>query len=261
MSLKEKSYDFTGKVAIVTGSSSGIGSAIALQLASNGALVVITGRSESKLETISKKIETISNRKPLQMVGDLLNRSFAPKLVEETIEKYGRIDYLVNNAGAPSHNESFDNDKLMNQFDNVMDLNVRSILQLIQLCAPHLEQSKGSIVNISSAASMKPWMLLYSTAKAALDMLTKTSAGCLASKGIRVNSINPGPVYTSNGRFFATEDYYHSIREQLEAMTALKRIGNPDDVANVALFLLSDQAINMTGSIVACDGGVLVCME
>ncbi|KAJ6217209.1 hypothetical protein RDWZM_008366 [Blomia tropicalis] len=228
MSLKEKSYNFTGKVAIVTGSSSGIGSAIALQLASNGALVVITGRSESKLETISKKIETISNRKPLQMVGDLLNRSFAPKLVEETIEKYGRIDYLVNNAGAPSHNES---------------------------------TIKGSIVNISSAASMKPWMLLYSTAKAALDMLTKTSAGCLASKGIRVNSINPGPVYTSNGRFFATEDYYHSNREQLEAMTALKRIGNPDDVANVALFLLSDQAINMTGSIVACDGGVLVCME
>lgn len=254
-------YDFSGKVALISGSSSGIGAAIALQLAQYNAQLTITGRDEKALEEVAKQIESISGKAPLQLVGDLLDSQFVPKLVTETITRFGRLDYLVNNAGAPSHDESFDTPKLMEVYDKVMALNVRAPLQLTQLACPFLEKSKGAIVNISSCASVLPWMLVYSTSKAALDMLTKTSAGLLAGKGIRVNSVNPGPTATRNGRFFATENYFVENEAALKAFTALGRVGKAEEIANVAVFLLSDDAVNMTGSIVLAEAGVMVKMN
>ena len=104
-------------------------------------------------------------------------------------------------------------------------------------------------------------MCIYSCAKAALDMLTKTSAGQLAEDGIRINSINPGPVYTRGGRIYGNENHFHDHEEAIKSKTALKRIAEPNEIANLALFLLSDESINMTGSIVVCDGGKMVKMD
>lgn len=141
---------------MVTGSSSGIGAAIAVQLAQYNALLTITGRDGKSLDEVGKQIESITGNAPLQLVGDLLDSEFVPTLVTETIKKYGRLDYLVNNAGAPSHDENFESPKLMEVYDKVMALNVRAPLQLTQLAAPYLEKGKGAIVNISSCASVLP---------------------------------------------------------------------------------------------------------
>ncbi len=148
---------------MISGSSSGIGAAIALQLAQYNAQLTITGRDEKALEEVAKQIESISGKAPLQLVGDLLDSQFVPKLVAETINRFGRLDYLVNNAGAPSHDESFDSPKLMEVYDKVMALNVRAPLQLTQLACPFLEKSKGAIVNISSCASVLPVSMTISS--------------------------------------------------------------------------------------------------
>jgi len=258
MSLAGKKYDFTGKVALVTGSSSGIGAAIAIQFAQNGARVTITGRDAKTLEEVAAKIQEVSGQPALQVLGDLLDATLAPKLVQQTVDKFGAIDFLVNNAGMGTPKEQFDAPDLMDQYDRVMGLNVRSVLQLTQLAVPYLEKTKGAIVNISSIAALHPWGLVYSTSKAALDMLTKTSASQLASKGIRVNSINPGPVYTAIGRSMDKPNFFQEQEEMMRKWTPLSRIAQPEEIANLASFLVSDLAANMTGSIVVSDGGVLI---
>lgn len=133
------------------GSSSGIGAAIAIQFASYGAQVAITGREVANLEKVAQEIEKVSGNKPLQIIGDLLDNSMAKKLIDETIEKFGKLDILVNNAGGGNPNDSLDKPDVMDAFDKVMGLNVRSVLHLITLAVPHLEKVKGAnIINISS---------------------------------------------------------------------------------------------------------------
>lgn len=200
-----RKYDFSGKVALITGSNSGIGEQIALEFAKYGARVTITGRDSITLEKVAKQIEKESGQKPLQIVGDLLDQSLPVRLIDETIATYGRLDFLVNNAGGGSPHDSLYDENLMNGFDQVYGLNVRSVVHLIQLAAKHLESTKGNIINISSIAAIRPvchnlnyqpisdllfkHLVLYSSSKAALDMITKTSAQELGAKGIRVNSI------------------------------------------------------------------------
>ena len=153
-----KKYDFTGKVALVTGSSSGIGAAIAIQLAQYGAHLVITGTSPKDLQEVANKIEQVSPIKatPLQLPGNLLADSFPRKLIEETIAKYGRLDVLVNNAGAATPNGSLASENLLQEFDKLVRLNVRVPVELTQLAAPHLEKTRGNVINISSGTSLKP---------------------------------------------------------------------------------------------------------
>ena len=149
-------YDFTGKVALVTGSSSGIGAAIAIQFAQYGAQLAITGRVAENLEKVAQQIGKVSGQKPLQVLGDLLDDSLAPKLVEQTIAQFGRLDILVNNAGGGNPNDGFDKPDILEAYDKVMALNVRSVLQLTQLSVPHLEKTKGNVINISSVSSIAP---------------------------------------------------------------------------------------------------------
>ena len=158
MSLTNKKYDFSGKVALVTGSSSGIGAAIAVQFAQYGANVTISGRNAENLDKVANKIAEVSNGvKALQIIGDLTTDDSLPKrLIDETITKFGRLDFLVNNAGASTPNGKLDSPNLMEEFDKVYKLNVRSIVELTQLAAPHLEKTKGNIINISSIVSLRP---------------------------------------------------------------------------------------------------------
>ncbi|KPM11822.1 dehydrogenase/reductase SDR family member 2-like protein [Sarcoptes scabiei] len=254
-------FDFNDKVALITGSSSGIGAAIAVQFAQCGAKITITGRDARALSTIAEAIEKASPRKhqPLQIVGDLVADEQLPaRLINETIQKYGRLDILVNNAGATSPNDSLFNQNILQNFDKVYQLNVRSVLQLTTLAVPHLEKTKGNIINISSIAGIRAWSVVYSSSKAALDMITKASAQELGPKGIRVNAISPGPVATQFLRSYGLnmETMKDYIEEKMKESTLLKILPQSSDIANLATFLASDYARNMTGSIVVSDSGI-----
>lgn len=252
-------YDFTGRVALITGSSSGIGAAIAIQFASYGAQVAITGREVANLEKVAREIEKVSGKKPLQIIGDLLDHSVAKKLIDETIAKFGRLDVLVNNAGGGHPSDAIDKPNVMDAYDKIMDLNVRSVLQLTLLAVPHLEKVKGNVINISSVAAIQPMSLVYSTSKAALDMLTRACASQLAPKKIRVNSINPGPVKTAIFRSMGITSFpEEQILEMIKKHCPLGEIAQPEEMAHLASFLASDLAANMTGSIVVSDGGMLI---
>ncbi|KAJ6217194.1 hypothetical protein RDWZM_008351 [Blomia tropicalis] len=261
MSSTNGKYDFSEKVALVTGSSSGIGAAIAVQFAQYGAKVTITGRNAENLDNVASKIAEVSNGvEALQIIGDLtIDDSLPKRLIDETVTKFGRLDFLVNNAGGSTPNGKLTSTNLLEEFDQVYKLNVRSIVELTQLAVPYLEETKGNIINISSITAFVPFNLIYGSAKAALDMITKTSAKELGPKGIRVNSINPGPVVTGFGRSLGVEnDKYYEFLEQFERETLMKRIGKPEDIANLASFLASDEAINITGSLMVSDNGTLV---
>lgn len=162
MSQQQK-YDFSGKVALVTGSSSGIGAAIALKFAQYGARVTITGRNKENLQKIADQLQSVSSQghAPLQIIGDILTDHDLPQqLVTQTVAHFGdgRLDFLVNNAGGGVASDSLLNnrDNLLADWDKVLRLNVRGAVELIQLAMPHLGRSKGNVINISSGASLHP---------------------------------------------------------------------------------------------------------
>lgn len=186
----KKKYDFSGKVVLITGSSTGIGAAAALQFVQNGAQVAITGHKQEDVELVCGKIRSITGQNPYSLVGSLTEEGFPERLVQGTLHHYGRLDVLVNNAGICAGGDSFLAPDLMKIYDRIMGLNVRSMFQMIQLCVPHLAQTKGNIVNTSSVAAMTSngWAV-YSSSKAAVNMATKCAALDLGTKGIRVNSV------------------------------------------------------------------------
>ena len=148
--------EFADKIVIVTGSSSGIGAAIAVEFAKQDAKVVVTGRSEEGIQKTVNEIKSLGKEEPLQIIGDIALESVQKKLVEDTITKYGRLDILVNNAGVISPFDQVDNERLLEGFDQVHAINVRAPLNLIHLSVPHIEKTKGNIINISSVASTIP---------------------------------------------------------------------------------------------------------
>lgn len=182
---------FENKVILITGASSGIGAACAEYFAKEGALLALVGRNSGKFESILEKIkESGVEKEPLVIIADV--SADAERIVSETIEKYDHLDILINNAGFGIKDtlESID----LFEFDAMMATNVRGVLELTKLAAPYLIETRGNIINNSSVCGMRafPQMLGYSITKAALDQLTKCTAMELASKGVRVNSINPG---------------------------------------------------------------------
>lgn len=186
--------NFNSKVILVTGASSGIGADAARHLARLGGKVALVGRNEQRLNDIATQIESEACAKPLILVADV-NKD-AAKIISQTVQHFGKLDILINSAGIfAEHNiETMP----LDAFDTMFNTNVRSILELIQLAVPHLAQTKGNIVNVSSTSGLKaaPNMLAYCVSKAALDQATKCMALDLAPKGIRVNAINPAAIRT-----------------------------------------------------------------
>jgi len=157
MSFNPNKYDFSGKVALVTGSSSGIGAAIAIQFAQYGAKVAITGRNVENLSKVAQKISEVSaGAKPLEIIGDLADDALPQKLINEAVAKFGRLDILVNNAGWGTKDGTLASKNLLEEYDQVLKVNVRSVVELTQLAVPYLEKTKGNIINISSIAAIKP---------------------------------------------------------------------------------------------------------
>ncbi|EGI66781.1 PREDICTED: L-xylulose reductase-like [Acromyrmex echinatior] len=244
---------FTGKVILITGASSGIGAETAIHFAQLGASLSITGRNKHNLEKIA---EQCGQLKPFIITGDLANENDVKNIIDSTIKHYGKLDVLVNNAGIVE----FGNIETtsLKQYDNIMNVNVRSVFQLTALAIPHLVKTKGNIVNVSSIGGLRPLRnnLPYCMSKAALDQFTRCVALELASRQVRVNAVNPGAVPTNILRNSGmTQEQLKNHFEQWKGMHALERNGDSSEIAKTIAFLASDGASFITGVTLLVDGG------
>lgn len=235
---------FSGKVVLITGASSGIGSGTAVYLAKLGASLVLTGRNAVNLnQTAMNCVRPAGVPEPLQIVSDITNEADVIRIVEETIRHFGRIDVLVNNAGVlqPGTIET----ATLQQYENVMNTNLRSVYHLTMLATPHLIKVKGNIVNVSSVNGIRACagVLTYNVSKAGLDQLTRCTALELAAKGVRVNSVNPGLFRTDIHKRAGMNDVeYEAFVERVKKLHALGRAGEVTEVAAAIAYLASDLA-------------------
>ena len=245
----------TNRVAIVTGASSGIGRATAALLAKQGVHVVAFGRSENELNALRSE-NSDGNGAIRVHLGDVTETSQVDRLVSETVDHFGRIDVLVNSAGIIK-NGSIETTTL-DDWDRMLNINLRSIFYVMQKCVPHLEITKGNIVNVSSVTGTRafPNVLAYCVSKAGTDQLTRCSALELAPKGIRVNAVNPGVVVTNlHRRGGMTEVDYEKFVANAANTHPIGRPGSPEEVAELICFLASEQASWITGATYEIDGG------
>ncbi|KAF4521639.1 hypothetical protein B566_EDAN006681 [Ephemera danica] len=247
---------FAGKVVLITGASSGIGAATAIHMSKLGASLSLTGRNMDNLERVAKQCEQSGTPKPLLVKAELTNEADTKNLLESTIKHYGRLDVLVNNAGIIELGTI--ETTTLDQYDKMFNVNVRSIYHLTHLAVPHLIQSKGNVVNVSSVNGIRsfPGVLAYNMSKAAVDQFTRCVALELAPKQVRVNSVNPGVTLTElQKRGGLDEEAYKKFLERTKETHALGRPGNPEEVAQTIAFLASDDASFITGASIPVDGG------
>lgn len=255
------SKDFSGKVVIVTGSSSGIGEATAIHLSKLGAQVVVTGRNEDNVKRVAKQCLSVSPKglKPLEVIADITKDEDAKRLIEATAKEFGKIDVLVNNAGA-GFITTITDPNVMESYEKVMKIDLRAVVYLVHLAIPYLEKTKGNIVNISSVGGIKPFsqFFAYCMAKSALDMFTQCMALGLGPKGIRVNGINSGGVKTNFQQAMGMPAEAIKTMEEMAAKASpIGILGKPEDIANTVAFLASDEAVFITGTNMVVDGGII----
>lgn len=246
---------FSGKVAFVTGATSGIGQACALAFAGAGANVVCVGRNEDALADVARKIRE-TGAEPLTIQADLSLEQEAERAIAHTVQTFGGVDVLVNAAGHISSG-TIENTSLQ-AWDDMMNVNVRAAFQLMQKAVPSLIERRGNIVNVSSVTGLRafPGVLAYCVSKAALDQLTRCASLELAAKGVRVNAVNPGVVVTEiHKRGGMSEEAYAAFLEHSKQTHPLGRTGRPEEIADLVLFLASEQASWITGATYSIDGG------
>lgn len=247
-------FDISGKVAIVTGSTKGIGLAIAWQFARSGAKVVISSRKQDVCEAVAREM-TDAGHDVIAIPCHIGERAQLESLVKQTMDKWGRIDILVCNAASnPVYGPIADLPEAA--WDKVMDNNVKSnyILANNIVCPIMEKQGGGAIIMVSSIAALRAsdTLSFYSISKAAEAHLARNLALHWGPKGIRINAIAPGLIKTD----FAKALWEDPERlERIETKTPLRRIGVPDDIAGVAHFLACDASAYMTGQLVVADGG------
>lgn len=248
--------NLTGKVALITGASSGIGAATAKLFSKLGASLALTGRKEDNLRKVGEECQTLGNKQPLLVPADLVNEEDTKRVIETTIKHYNGLNILVNCAGILELG-SIETTSL-EQYDRMFNINVRSIYHLTMLAVPHLIKSKGNVVNVSSVNGMRsfPNVLAYCMSKSAVDQFTRCVALELAPKQVRVNCVNPGVTVTElQRRGGLSEEAYEKFLERSKETHALGRPGQPDEVASTIAFLASENASYITGATVPVDGG------
>ncbi len=247
----KNSIYFEGRSAIVTGGSLGIGTAIALKLAEFGANVAINYRKhKEEAEEVIKKVKAMG-RKGLVVQADISNFSDAGKMVNDVKEEFGGLDILVNNAGINWDGVIWKMTE--EQWDSVIDINLKGYFNYIRAVAPIFrEQKSGKIVNVTSINGLrgKFGQANYSASKAGIIGLTKTVAKELGKYGINVNAVAPGLIETDMMKQ-ATEEVRKTAIEEI----VLKRIGLPEEVADVVAFMCSEMARHITGEVIKVDGG------
>ena len=248
-------FDLTGKRALVTGGSRGLGRAIALALAGQGADIAINYRGNAEAaDEVAQQI-TASGRLALAIQGDTSGgRDACEAIVKAATDGLGSVDILVNNAGITRDNLLMRMDA--DEWDAVIDTNLSGPFWMTRAIArPMLKARSGRIINMSSAAGRmgNAGQANYAAAKAGLIGLTKTTARELASRGITCNAIAPGLIETD-----LTADLSEAATEALRAMTPLGYLGNVDDVAAAAVYFASDEARYVTGQVLGVDGGIVM---
>ncbi len=248
--------------AIVTGASSGIGRATARRLAAEGFHVLAVGRDARALEAVCAEIGQAGGTSHA-CVADVTSADGPAAIIGAALTRFGRIDALVNAAGiiaSAGVAETTDD-----AWDEMMHINVRAPFRLIREAAPALVESRGAVVNVSSVAGPRafPGVAAYCVSKAAVDQLTRVAALDLAPQGVRVNAVNPGVVRTNlHRRSGMAEDRYADFLERSKTTHPLGRIGTPEEIAGVILFLVSAASGWITGETVAIDGGRhLTCLR
>ena len=247
------SFDLTGKSALVTGASRGIGRAIALGLARAGADVSLAARDEASLQSLREEVEGLG-RKALVVPADVTDPEACVRMVEETVSGLGQLDVLVNNAGGSSFFGPF-TELRFKGWEKTMRLNVDSIVHISQAAGRHmLERKSGSIINVASVAGLgaTPFLAAYGASKAAVISLTKTLAYEWGESGVRVNALCPGWTMTDlNKDMWGGPDG----GAPLVAGQAMKRWATVEEMVGPAVFLASDAASYLTGQALAVDGG------
>lgn len=248
------------KVVIITGAGSGIGRETAILFAKHGAKVVVADIDEkSGKETVDKIIKVLEQDADCEGDAffaklDITNREQSRNVVQETLNRYGRIDVLINNAGIVQ--DALTIKMTEEQWDRVINIDLKGAFNVIQAVAnTMIEHGSGEIINVSSIVGLfgNVGQVNYAAAKAGLIGMTKTLAKELGKKGIRVNAIAPGFIYTP-----MTAKVPDKILEAMKEKTPLKRLGKPEDIGYALLFLASDEANFVNGAVIPVDGGLII---
>ncbi len=247
-------FDLTGKSALVTGGSRGIGRSIALALAAAGAHVAINGRDATTLEEVRDEIE-VAGGKALVVPGDVTDRDAVRAMVGAALETIGQLDIVVNNAGGTAFMVPFA-DLRFEGWTKVMRLNVDSVVHVCQAMAPHLlERGSGSVINVASVAALAgtPGLTPYGASKAAVLSLTRSLAKEWGQAGVRVNALCPGWTATDLNRNMWEDE---RTSRAMTAAIPMGRWGRADEMAGAAVFLASDASTYLTGQAIVVDGGL-----
>lgn len=253
-SFLRRKMSFNGKVVLITGGGSGIGADAARHLASLGANLSIVDKNEKGLRETAEEIKKSNATVPLQIVADITKDT--ERIVDETIKNFKQLDILINCAGIGCHDDICSLDFC--EFDKIFDVNVRSAVKLTKHCVPHLEKTKGNIINVSSVNGLKKGiqrMLSYAMSKAVVDQFTKCCALDLASKEIRVNAINPAAIRTP---IYGTKENEERTDAFCQKILPIGRMGEVSDTTAAITFLASDQTASfLTGVLLPVDGGFM----
>ncbi|HET8971507.1 MAG TPA: SDR family NAD(P)-dependent oxidoreductase [Candidatus Nanopelagicales bacterium] len=247
------SFSLTGRVALVTGASRGIGRAIALGYAAAGADVALLSRDPDRLAAVAGEIGGHGRRAAI-VPADVLDPEAFAAAVAAAVEQLGRLDVLVNNAGGNSFSVPLQ-DMRMSGWQKTMRLNLDSVVYACQAALPHLTATGGSILNVASVAGLRgaPLMSHYGAAKAAVLSLTQSLALEVAHTGVRVNALVPGWIQTDLTGFLRADE---ATEQGLLSRVPMARWGTPEEIAEPAVFLASDAARFITGQALVVDGGL-----
>ena len=243
-----------GKVAIVTGSTSGIGVGIAKAFAAEGAKVVICGRRESKGQAVVDSIVAAGGEATYHFM-DITQTESIEELLKDTAEKYGKIDILVNNAANVALKDGRVDELTLDMWDAIFQSDVRGTFYATRQVIPYMKENKGgSIINIGSMASCGGDLgsTAYACAKAGVDMLTKSTALQYGKAGIRCNCVRPGLIVTPENEAYVPQ----VLKDIFLNNIMVGRYGAPQDIANMCLYLASDESEYFTGQVVTVDGGL-----
>jgi 3-oxoacyl-[acyl-carrier protein] reductase len=244
------------KIAIVTGSGRGIGEGIVLRFAEEGAKIIVNDVNEADAEAVVEKVKATGGR-ATAVVGSVSDRATVQKMVDTAVQEFGTLDIIVSNAGITRdvmlHKMTDD------QWQSVIDVNLTGVFYGIQCAGRYMREKKyGKIINISSTSALgNAGQLNYSASKAGVIGMTKTAAKELGPKGVNVNAIAPGMIWTDMMKSMPP-DVIKNMEAMLPYLVPLNRKGSPADVANLTLFLASDESSFITGQVIFCDGGMKI---